>query len=490
MKRILCYLYIVFLISFLFFENDSYAQNYNDALRLSDIGLGFNARALGMGNASEGLSDDFSAVFINPAGLALVKRMEFAGGLNYNKFNNSTTFFGNQTDYSNSATKLDQLSFIFPFPTIRGSFVVAAGYSIDKNFNGALSFDGFNPGNNSMIKDLALSSDDIPYDLYLSYPLYDAAGDYLKDTTLINGNLNQSGNILSSGSIGKWSFAGASEVSKNVFIGVTLNLYNGTYKRTRDYYEDDTKNIYGNNILTDPGNANTADLQTFYLNDILDWNISGWDAKVGFIYQLYSSILMGARIGATIKFPTTYTIKEDYTVNGESDFKNAVYTITPPLESKVEYDITTPYVFSGGASVNYTGLIVNADVSYIDYSQMEFSSGLSTTQMSSNNKDIKDLFRGVVNYNLGAEYTIPIVGVRVRGGFILNPSPFQGDPSSYDKKYITGGIGFLANETFAVDAAYVYGWWDTIGDNYGSNVSRTYQNIKYHNLVFTFSYRF
>jgi hypothetical protein len=482
MRRYICFVLVIYFFAHLFYTKDIIAQNYNDALRLSDFGMGFNARALGMGNAYIGLSDDFSAVSFNPAGLGFVKRMEFAGGLHYNKFNNSTTFFGNTDDYSNSDTKLDQISFVFPFPTLRGSFVLAAGYSRDKDFNSAISFNGFNNGNNSMIQTL-LGSGDVSYLLYLT--------DNNGTATPINGNLNQEGTILSSGGIGKWSFSGASEVSKNVFVGATLNLYSGTFKKTRDYWEDDTKNIYGNDVQTDPGNASTSDFKTFYLNDVLDWNISGWDAKVGFLYQLYSSMLLGARVGATIKFPTTYTIKEDYTVNGNSYFGTGFsQTIDPPLESNSEYDITTPFVFSGGASVNYAGLIVDADVSFIDYSQMEFSSGLDAKTMSDNNKDIKDLFRAVANFNVGAEYTIPDIGVRLRGGFILNPSPFSGDPSSRDKKYVTGGIGFLANETFAVDAAYAYGWWKDIGDNYGSNVSRTDQSIKYHNMVITFSYRF
>ncbi|HEX2963990.1 MAG TPA: hypothetical protein VHO43_19480, partial [Ignavibacteriales bacterium] len=113
------------------------AQNASDALRLSDIGLGSGARALGMGNAYQSLSDDYSAASFNPAGFGLLKRMEFAGGLNFSKFNNNTTFFGSTTDYSNSSTNLNQFSFAFPFPTIRGSLVFAVGYNRDKDFNGA-----------------------------------------------------------------------------------------------------------------------------------------------------------------------------------------------------------------------------------------------------------------------------------------------------------------------------------------------------------------
>jgi hypothetical protein len=473
--------YYTTLLSILVITGFVYGQNSGDALRLSEPGLGFNARAMGMGNAYSALSDDFSAVYFNPAGLGLVKRLEFAGGINYSTFNNDVTFFGNKLGSSNSETKLDQLSFVFPFPTLRGSFVLALGYNRDKNFNGINTFKGFNSGSNSMTQAL-LGKGDVSYLLYLT----DATG----VVTPINGQLSQEGTITSSGGIGKWSFSAASEIARKFYIGGTLNIYSGDYKRSRDYYEDDTENHYGGNILTDPGTPNTADFQTFHLNDVIDWDIAGWDAKVGFIYQAYSSILLGVRVGGSIKFPTSYTIKEDYTVSGESFFANASYTVDPPLESKLEYEITTPFVFTGGISVNYSGLILNTDLTYIDYTQMEFTSGLTPSEMSQNNNDIKDQFRGVMNFNVGAEYTIPETGLRLRGGFILNPSPYDGDPSEFDKKYLTGGIGFLTDETIALDLAYVHGWWEDIGDNYGTNVSRTFQDVTYGNVVFTFSYRF
>ena len=99
------------------------AQNYNDALRLGFPGLGSNARALGMGNAFNALSDDASASYFNPAGFALLKKMELSGGLSFTNFNNNTTFFGNQTEDNTTNTSLNRISFALPFPTYQGSLV-------------------------------------------------------------------------------------------------------------------------------------------------------------------------------------------------------------------------------------------------------------------------------------------------------------------------------------------------------------------------------
>ena len=194
----------------------AYPQGVADALRLGESGLGANARALGMGNAYIGLSDDASAAYYNPAGLGLLKRLEFSGGIDYSTFNNNTTFFNNKSNYSNSTTRLDRLSFAFPFPTVRGSLVFGISYHNTKDFTGALQFDGFNSGNNSLIQVLneATYYDNngnpynIPYDLGLN------------DSNLvtpINGHLNQSGTILNSGSTNNWTFSGAIEAAQNLF---------------------------------------------------------------------------------------------------------------------------------------------------------------------------------------------------------------------------------------------------------------------------------
>ena len=455
-----------------------YAQGASDALRLSEPGILSNAKTLGMGNAYTALSNDFSGAAFNPAGIGLVNDVLFSGGLNYKSLDNKATFFNNLSDYSSSETSLNQFGFVFPLPTAQGSAVLAFGYNRTKDFNKALKFDGFNDGYNSMIQSL-LGYNDISYNLYLT----DGTG----ENTPIAGGLNQSGNELQSGDLNAWSFTGAVEVQRNLFIGANFNILSGNFKNAREYYEDDTQNYYGSDVLTDPGNANTADFQTFYLNDIIDQDLSGWNFSLGFLYKTEADV----NIGATIKFPKHYKVKENYYVNAYSDFGTGYrYTLDPSINDNYEYNITTPYEFSLGAAYVNDIVTVSGDVTFIDYTQMEFTGGLTSSIISQNNKDIKDIFRSVTNYNAGVGVEIPETGITLRGGFMLYTSPYKDDPSDFDKKYVTAGIGVATNQNFSVNVAYAYGWWKNIGDNYGFNESRTYQDLKSNNLVFSIIYNF
>ncbi len=456
------------------------AQNQNDALRLGIPGLGSNARALGMGDSYIGLSDDAGAAFFNPAGWGLLKSLEFTGGLSYNTYGNNTTFMNEYSNYSNSATRLSDLSFALPFPTIRGSLVFAVSYHTTKDFTGALKFNGYNGSNNSMIQNLNDNYSNIPYDLYLTDTNFNTA---------INGRLNQSGSILESGALHNWTFSGAIEAYKNLFVGLNLNFISGTYNNNNDYYEDDLKGIYSN-VETDPGNAATMGFRKFYLNRILNWDISGWDAKFGVLYQIQNS----ARVGLTVQFPKTYTVKESFTVNGYSLFNTGQqYNLNSSNYSdNVQYDIVTPFELGAGFSVNVASLILSGQATIIDYSQLKFDNadGLSTQYIASQNKNIKDLLKSVINYNVGAEYTFPVIGIRLRAGYFVQPSAYQGDPSSFDRQYVTGGIGYLAGGSVAIDLGYAHGWWSTYGDNYGTDLSRTYQDIKNDQLILSMTYRF
>lgn len=465
------------LILFLFFATNILAQNYNDAIRVAFPGLGSNARALGMGNAFNALSDDASASYFNPAGFALLKKMEISGGLSFSNFENNTTFLGKPTKDNTTKTNLDRLSFAFPFPTYQGSLVFGLSYHKSKELSGIVKFDGFNNGSTSYIQYLNETTN-IPYDLYLTDENYN---------TIFSGQLNQSGDILNSGGINNWTFSGALEVQKNFFIGANLTIQSGTFESNNEYYEDDTKRVYQGETAS--GEPSTVDFQTFNMNNLLKWDISGWNAKIGFLYQLEDF----ARFGATVQFPKTFSIDENFSQTAYSLFGTGT-SYDYSYSDKVKYDIKTPFELTGAAAVNLKGIIFSAEATLIDYSQIEFDNaeGFDNPEKFVNdaNKSIKENLTSVVNFNLGAEYTVPKIGLRIRGGFLVQPSAFKNDPADFDHKYVTAGLGFLANGQIGVDVAYAYGWWKDIGDNYGSNVSRTFQDVTTQNVILTTTFRF
>lgn len=477
---------LIIIVSFIFPFQILIAQNFNDALRLSDIEIITSAKALSMGNAYTALSNDFSASLFNPAGFGLVKKSEFSGTLNYNSFNNETTFFNKKENYSTNATKLNQFGFVFPLPTYRGSFVLALGYNQIKDFNFSMKFNGFNYGNNSMIQDLASANDDIAYELGLSYPLYDKNNKYIGDTTLINGRLNQSGKIIQDGGLHNWSFSGAVEIQKDIFVGVTLNIIGGDFKRDRQYWEDDVNDYYNSNLLLDPSEPATRDFQTFYLNDIIRWDVSGWNVNLGLLTKVNPNL----NIGISIKTPRKLTIKETYFVDGYSDFVTKRFTLNSPIENKIEYEINSPYELTLGAAYQQEDFMLSVDAKFIDFTQMEFKGGLDIRDIENNNRDINELFRSVLNLSVGLEYIIPTTNLALHCGFMLLPSPFKDDPSDFDKKFATAGLSFNTKGNLSIDLAYASGWWKDIGDNYGTNVSRTFQNISRNVFIIGLRYNF
>ncbi|MCF8259154.1 MAG: outer membrane protein transport protein [Melioribacteraceae bacterium] len=457
------------------------AQNYNDALRLSQPGLLSGARALAMGNSYVALSNDFSATLHNPAGLGLVGNYQVTGSFNYNSIENTTTLYNTTTIDDQSNTSLRDVGFVFPVPTFRGSLVFAFGYTTGKDFNKVVSFDSYNNSSHSFAQVLANSDgDNYAYELGLAY------FDTLSSTygTLLNGKLQQIGKTIEDGSLDSWNFGGSIEVAPNLYIGASLNLKTGSFSHNREFTEWDINNIYSSPL--DPMDSRTTDFLEYTYNDIFDWEISGWDLNLGFLYKINTF----SQVGASIKFPTDYSIKEVYVIEATSDFATDGFFLDPPVISEVEYSIQTPFEFTAGAAFEIADVIMSGQIAFIDYSEMEFTDGLELTTMGINNKDIKELMRGTLNYNTGLEYKLPVGGVKLRGGFMYQQSPYDGDPSEYDRKYLTFGAGFEAGNALSIDVAYVKGWWQNFGDNYSSGISRNFQDISMTNVLVGFTYHY
>ena len=85
------------------------AQSAEDAVNLLEDEQGFGLRATAMGNAYTALSDDYSGIYWNPAGLAQIKVGQFSGSLSNINFKSDATFLGNKESENQSSTKFQSI---------------------------------------------------------------------------------------------------------------------------------------------------------------------------------------------------------------------------------------------------------------------------------------------------------------------------------------------------------------------------------------------
>ena len=465
------------LAGILLFSASAYSQFPEDALRLSFPGLGVGARSLGMGMAYTGVANDFSASYWNPAGLAQMHLNEVSLGLDNISFGNTSSFLGSGQSFSNSSTNLNGLGLVYAVPTAKGSLVIALGYGRQTDFTTGLSFEGFN-AQSSIIQSWAPNGGSVSDPRgNLAYELYLANVDTVAhqwDSKILN-NVTQSGKVLEGGGLNHVSVSAAIETGKDLYLGATLNFLTGSYTYTRNYYEDDLANNWS--VLP-------FDFRALSVLETVESDLSGFTANLGMLYKFGRN----SRLGISIKTPSWITVRETFSQSGTSDFDNGdhfSYTSADGLQN--EYDVTTPFVFSAGLSHSISDLMIAASIDYTEWTQMEFRN--ADQRLLNMNTDIKQLFRQTVNMKIGGEYEFPEAGVRLRAGYAYLPSPYNGDPSSRDRKYITGGIGFIIQNSIAIDFAYAHGAWDNYVVNYG-NTSQVNESVSTNNIIGTVSYRF
>jgi long-subunit fatty acid transport protein len=457
----------------------SSAQFPEDALRFATPGVGVGARSLGMGNAYTGVASDFTALYWNPAGLAQLRHNEFTLGLSHLNYGNSSTFFGSQQSFSNNATRLNSIGMAFPVEVRRGNLVFALGYSRNSDFTTGLSFNGFNPVS-SIIQTYAANGALAPSDLSsnLAWQLFLANLDSTDrfESPIIN-RITQDGRVTEGGGINNWALGGAIDIAANLSAGVTLTYQSGSYTYDRSYREIDSRNVY---------DMFPFDFDELTIDEYVKSELDGFNARFGLLYRVPERF----RFGVTVQTPTTYRVREDFGTMARSYFDNGdIQPTDGPFETvgRGEYDVVTPWVFSAGASIMVRDLVLSGDVEFTDWSQLEFAD--ANADIIALNKDIKEIFRATLNLRAGVEYDVKEIGLRLRGGFIYSPSPYEGDPSSFDRKYITAGLGLLLTESTMIDVAYARGFWNTFRTNY-DRTSRVDEKITTNNVILTFSYRF
>ncbi len=489
---------LLFLFIFSFTAIPARAQIVEDALRLSHTGNIVGIRSAGMGNAFIGLSNDASALYWNPAGLGQLRMQEFSMGLMNAGVSNDAMMQGVTVNGSENGTSLTNLSLAIPFPVARGSFVVAAGYNRLLDYTNTLQMDVFNP--QSSIQSSLYNGDDETLD----FAWYLGLEDTLVLTYLDEGKpgwfaipvanrVQQTIDQYETGGLNQWSFGGSIEIAPNAMVGVALNILSGSYRYQRTFIEADINNVWQDGIIG-IDNVTRTDFQELELDEEWRQDISGWNIRLGFLYNMNDKL----RVGATLQTANMLTVNEDYSKSGYARFADANTSYDLNVDNN-NYDITTTPIYSFGISWSPVKLAtISGDFELVDYSNIEFgeTNNFDSTPL---NRDIRNLFRATNNFRLGAEINIPNTGLHLRGGFGYRYSPWEADEgtSDYDVKTMSAGIGYDFENNFTLQAAYTMTNYQTFSYNYTDpdydvplTAFLTDQDVSISRFMFGLTYRF
>lgn len=391
-----------------------------EAVTVGDLGAG--ARAMGMGGAQIAAANDVSAVLYNPAALARLERVEAQFGLDLARRQIDTKLSSSKgigaasgtTDFSGLGT----IGIAMPVKTLQGSLVFAAAYNRVKDFSGRFDVSGY--------------SDVL-------------AGDY-------------TGESIEEGGLGVYSFAAAMDVSPNVSIGASFDIWSGSYTWNSHQLLNDTSAGYSQLDITGA-----------------DDDITAVSFKPGFLY-----FKDNFRLGGYVRLPMTFHVDEDFSSEGYSRSDSVYFQLYQAIDpsspyndddytytDRMSYTIKAPMQVGFGLAIGHPGgTVVAFDASYENWEQAKLELPSDYTQEPNY---FLDKYRSALSWNVGIEQPLPFVNSVVRAGYMWKPVTFKGPRATgdpvisvvNDRDYVTLGFGTQLDESFRFDAGYARAFWST-----------------------------
>jgi hypothetical protein len=449
-------LIIIALLSFLTCAN---AQNIDDALRYSQTFYGGSARFSSMGGAFTALGGDLSAIGLNPAGTGVFRFSEFS--LTPQLYYNSTSSLWNNTN-SKDVTSLFNLNQIGIVSNIistnneTGLIKLNFAYSYNRtnNFTENITIKGIS--NNSSMADYwasranGYSKLDTPDDAWAAYKTG------LIDT--LSGSNDTYGTIFSlygdkppatygqeikrvitnTGYTGEHSFSLGANFSNKFYLGTTLGISRIHYTGHIEHLESDIDNVI-------------YDFKSFTYTDHLEATGTGYSLKIGAIVKPVEFL----RLGLALQTPTVFRITENYYDDLSTHFDTKVNNVDSYQYSNnpaaYKYTLTTPFRANLGLALQIRKLaIISADYEYVDYSTSHFSNAIDEGNYSTENSDIRDMYKSASNIRLGAE--LRLSNIYLRGGYSYYGKAFKSntDNKNLDYNSISFGVG-LRQQNFYLD---------------------------------------
>ena len=451
---------VFFLFIILCFQQHLQAQMVSDGLLFSETQPTITARSLALGNSLGAMGGDMAAASLNPAGIAVYRRMEIAlslGGL----FNGTSTDF---VGYG-ARDRISQFSFghagmVFAAKLRKKSTkwkTINVGITFNRLANYARNFTFQGISNGSRLQAFAANaygSTVANLDPFEGWVAYNA---YLIDSTgpasyIANGGVSdttyttKSQTVHRRGGVNELGFTLGANYNHKLYIAGTIGINFMSMTEDKSYQEL----------------ADSMDLQAFDFNENRTIKGTGINFKIGIIYRI-SKIF---RMGFAIHTPTAYRLVDSYNsglygrIVYDSLLRESNYPMVDQEPEVLQHDLATPWVFSGsfGAVIAKRGFI-NVDVEFTDYSWANFSL-LDNERTPSNNqfinqfnRDVQGQYKGTLKARIGGEVAVGIA--RIRLGYQFQTSPYVHEVSGVTdfRHDISAGFGFRWKHFF-LDFAY------------------------------------
>ncbi len=438
------------------------AQQVEDAIRLGNSNGTVGSRAAALGISYAGISDDYSALYYNPAGLTLLAKKEFSIGLEFMRTSTTGNFFQTSSGIGSSIVSPTHCGMVFPFKTKTGLASVAFGYNYESSLNNTLQFDGFNPSS-SIVQSLMNETTDLNNNLAWQVSLADTRGSGKLHSPIV-GNVQQSGFITERGGIHNFTVGGALNLSETFSAGVNVAGKWGSFKYMREYKEFDKNDVYN---FYDTLNFTNTDFTSMTLNETIDQKLSGVSATIGLQGRFGDAF----RFGVTIKTPTFYHIEEDNSrsISAKFDSDDKIYTPVYPNSDNAylgrnTYDIITPFTFGLGFSYHTGSLTVSTAAEYNDLTQLYFDE--AQPELLLLNNDILKTLTGIISYGVGVEFEIPNSVVIARASYMGVTSPYSNTAINGASNIFGAGCGVYVAPNVRLDFAARYSTYSQSRSNY------------------------
>ncbi len=388
---------------------DDLADNVSAADRHIPMGI----RAAGMGGAGVAASEDYTALFYNPANLAYIYRFEAAGALQFDQLSFESSFDGKPGGTgSDSYMKLQNIGAVIPVPTSRGGLAFAIGFSRTNSFD-------------RRIKANATGDDGLIYDIDESVK----------------------------GGLGKFSIGCGAQVSPIMSLGASVDLYAGAERYS--WFMD----------VQNPGGTDWPDSveRKTYADDITD-AYTGIGAK----FAMTLAPTKYVQLGAYMCTPTSIVIDEDGIQRFDS-LTTGWETYQEDYDIVESFKIYLPWRLGAGIAIRPTDwLLFVGDAEYADWRQIEYD---EPAWILEQNRLMDRSFSSSLRWSAGGEITIPVAALKLRGGFSQEPIAYIAQGQDRVRNTISGGFGYLVSDLVSLDMATRFSNWDVDGDRLDEDYS-------------------